>query len=116
MRSFTSMRTWSAAVLLSALPAGVLGGDTISTSGYSLCMNNASIQVTALDVTYNKNTRVINFNVAGSSAIEQNVTANLVVTAYGQEVYKNSFNPCDNDMPEMCPGLCCQSTLDASSS
>jgi spore coat protein U-like protein len=98
------MRAHSAAILLAALPTFVLGADTISTSGYSVCLDDANVQVTTLEATYNRNTRVLNFNVAGSSSKEQNVTATIVVSAYGQEVYNKSFSPCDNDMPEMCPG------------
>lgn len=91
------------ATLLSMLPAGVLGANVLSTTGYSLCMTNGTVQVDKLDVSYNKNTRVINFDVAGRSTVEQNVTAKLTVTAYGQEVYTRSFSPCDQGMDEMCP-------------
>lgn len=91
-------------VLLSALPAGVLGADILSTTGFSQCANNPSVKVTNLNVQYNKNTRVIDFDVAGFSKEAQKVKATLIVTAYGKEVYTDSFNPCDRGMPEMCPG------------
>lgn len=89
--------------LLSALPAGVLGGDILSTTGFSQCVNNPSVKVTKLNVQYNKNTRQINFDVAGISEQPQKVEATLLVTAYGKSVYTNTFNPCDKNMPEMCP-------------
>ena len=89
--------------LLSALPAGVLGGDILSTTGFSECVNNPSIKVTNLNVTYNKNTRQLDFDVAGISTEVQKVEAKLIVSAYGKEVYSDSFNPCDTGMPEMCP-------------
>ena len=57
-----------------------------------------------LDVTYDKTTRQILFDVAGESKEVQNVTATLIVSAYGREVYKNDFSPCDTGMVEMCPG------------
>ena len=67
-------------------------------------MNNPSVKVTKLDVTYNKNTRQLLFDVAGVSKTVQNVTANMIVSAYGKEVYSKTFTPCDTGMKEMCPG------------
>jgi hypothetical protein len=104
----TTMRSFGARslplLLLSALPAGVLGGDILSTDGFSTCIDNPSIKVTNLDVTYDKNTRKLNFNLAAVSNVEQKVKAELIVSAYGQQVYTDSFNPCDTGMPQMCPG------------
>ena len=90
--------------LLSALPAGVLGGDVLSTSGFSTCISNPSIKVNNLNVQYNKNTRQITFDVAGSSDAVQKVTGTMVVSAYGQQIYTKEFNPCSVGMTEMCPG------------
>ncbi|KXT18802.1 hypothetical protein AC579_8252 [Pseudocercospora musae] len=103
MRSSAGIRRLLPLCLLSALPASVLAGDVLSTDGYSLCSNDPDIQVQALDVSYNKNTRRITFDVAGSSASEQNVTLELEVSAYGKTVYTKDFNPCDENMTQMCP-------------
>ncbi|KAK8206181.1 DUF907 domain protein [Phyllosticta capitalensis] len=97
---------WSSLFLLgAALPAAVLAGDTISTNGFSTCMNNASIQVTKMDVTYNRKTNKVDFNVAGESTEQQNVTASIEVSAYGRVVYSKSFDPCDSDnyVEKLCP-------------
>ena len=92
-------------VLLSALPAGVLGGDVLETTGFSQCLSNPSVKVTKMNVQYNKNTRQLDFDVAGISSKVQKVKATLVVSAYGKTVYTDSFNPCDSSssMTEMCP-------------
>jgi len=103
MRSFAGLKPLSLAALLGCLPA-VLGGDVISTSGFSTCLDNSTIEVKNLDVSYNKNTRVINFNVAGESKKVQNVTASLVVSAYGRQVYTKEIKPCEEGLKEMCPG------------
>lgn len=93
-------------LLLSALPVGVLGGNILSTDGFSQCINDPSIKVTNLDVTYDKTTRKLLFDVAGVSDQVQKVKGKLIVSAYGQEIYTKDFNPCDagNAMPQMCPG------------
>ena len=90
--------------LLSALPAGVLSGNVLSTTGFSQCLNNPTIEVTNLNVTYNKDTRNLAFDVAGVSQEVQKVRGTLVVSAYGKTVYTKSFDPCGENMPEMCPG------------
>lgn len=92
-------------VLLSTLPARVLGGDILSTQGYSLCSSDPTIQVQALDVQYDRSTNQVVFNVAGSSSKSQKVKAKIVVTAYGRQVYEKSFNPCDSDtyVEQLCP-------------
>ncbi|EKG21158.1 hypothetical protein MPH_01514 [Macrophomina phaseolina MS6] len=58
-----------------------------------------------MDVTYNRNTNKVVFDVAGSSSKEQKVMASLSVSAYGKEVYSKSFNPCDEDnkVDQLCP-------------
>jgi len=66
-------------------------------------MSGGSVDVQKLDVSYDKDTRTISFDVAGASNKIQNVTGELVVTAYGKQVYKNSVIPCDLGMPQMCP-------------
>ncbi|OQO11638.1 hypothetical protein B0A48_03365 [Cryoendolithus antarcticus] len=103
MRSPGGIRSLGTAAILFGLSTTVFAANTLTSNGYSECLNNATIKATALDVTYDRDTRVVKFNVAGTSTIEQNVTANLVVTAYGRQVYQKSFSPCEQNMTEMCP-------------
>lgn len=106
MRPTTGMRALTAAALFSTLPLGVLGADVLTTNSFSTCLENSEIRVDKLDVSYNKNTRKITFDVAGESTTAQNVTAKLVVSAYGKQFYEKTFSPCDQGMKEMCPGMC----------
>ncbi|KAJ5475024.1 hypothetical protein N7539_008090 [Penicillium diatomitis] len=90
---------------LGALVPQALADDTLSTKGFSLCMKDSDIAVQKLDVSYSKSTRKVVFDVAGSSAKEQYVTASLVVTAYGHEIYTRTFDPCGTDIhvDQLCP-------------
>lgn len=90
--------------LLCTLPVSVLGSDFLSTNGYSSCLKDSTVKVSTFDVSYNKNTRVLSFDVAGESTTVQKVTANLIVSAYGKQIYTHSFNPCEAGMTELCPG------------
>jgi hypothetical protein len=101
------MRALTAAALFSSLPAGVFGADVLTTSSFSTCLDDSVIDVKALDVSYDKNSHLLTFNVDGESKTAQNVTAKIVVTAYGKEVYTKTFSPCEQGMKEMCPGMRC---------
>ncbi len=92
--------------LLAALPSGVIGGNVLSTDGFSQCANNPTVKVQTLNVQYDRTTRQLVFDIAGVSTEVQKVEAELVVSAYGKTVYTKSFNPCDTGMKEMCPRKC----------
>ncbi|KAJ5298694.1 ATP-dependent RNA helicase dbp3 [Penicillium atrosanguineum] len=83
----------------------VLAADTLSTDGFGLCMTDSDITVTNLDVTYTRSTKEVVFDLAGTNSKEQNVTANLKVTAYGNTIYTKTFNPCGSDVhvAKLCP-------------
>ncbi|KAL8655818.1 MAG: hypothetical protein Q9210_000659 [Variospora velana] len=92
-------------LVLSALPVRVLCADILKTSGFTSCLDSSDIRVTNLDVEYDRSKGSVKFDVAGTSAKVQNVTASLTVSAYGKEVYTKDFNPCDEDsrVSQLCP-------------
>ncbi|KAI0889140.1 TRP-domain-containing protein [Annulohypoxylon maeteangense] len=94
-----------AAILATALTSGVLGDDLLVTSGFTNCEDGSAITVQKADISYNNADKTVVFDVAGTSNKQQNVTATLSVTAYGQDVYTNSFNPCESGtyVEQLCP-------------
>ena len=91
---------------LAILPA-VLGSDILRTNGFSNCNSGSStLKVDNVDISFDKSTNKIDFDVSGTSSMEQFVTADLIVTAYGVKVYNNSFDPCADDtkVDQLCPG------------
>jgi hypothetical protein len=92
-------------LLLGALPVGVFGAQILKTDGFSSCGTNSDIQVQKLDISYDNSDKKVVFDVAGTSAKSQKVMAKLTVFAYGQEVYKKEFNPCDDStkVDQLCP-------------
>ncbi|KAF2218549.1 hypothetical protein BDZ85DRAFT_245030 [Elsinoe ampelina] len=105
MRCTRASRLTLPVFLLTALPVGVIAGDVLSTNGFTVCSDNPSIQVNKLNIQFDKSSRKVTFDVGGTNAQEQNVTASIIATAYGREVYKQSFNPCDaaNFVSQLCP-------------
>ena len=101
------MRTAPTVLAALALLREAFAADIISTSGFSSCGNSdASIQVQNLDISFDRSTNKLTFNVAGHSDVEQDVTASLIVTAYGVSVYNQTFDPCaeDTKVDQLCPG------------
>lgn len=98
---------WGAMLLFGTLSAQVLGADILQTNGFSSCLDNPVVQVQKMDIQFNKETNKLDFDVAGTNTKTQNVTASMLVTAYGKEVYHKDFNPCDPDsyVAQLCPGM-----------
>lgn len=95
------------ALAAAVLAKGVLAEDILQTVGFTNCNPDSNITVEKVDITYNNNNKTVTFDVLGSSTKEQKVIAVLNVTAYGQNVYSNTFNPCDNStfVEQLCPGI-----------
>lgn len=97
---------WATAVL--ALCAGrVVADNILSTSGFTTCHADSTIIVQKVNISYNNDNKTVTFDVAGTSTRVQNVTAVLNVTAYGTQIYSNTFNPCSPStfVTQLCPGM-----------
>ncbi|KAK9794532.1 hypothetical protein AB5N19_00349 [Seiridium cardinale] len=94
-----------AAALATTFAVGVLGDNILTTSSFSNCNTTSAIKVNNVDISYNQNDKSVTFDVSGTSNKVQNVSATLKVTAYGQDVYSNSFNPCATAtyVDQLCP-------------
>ena len=112
-----TMRSWQyfhhriiRTLVIGALPAAVLGSDILKTNGFTACINSPSITVNKLDIQYDRAAAAVTFNVGGASSQVQNVTASLTVTAYGNQVYKKDFDPCEDatKVDQLCPGKLCR--------
>ncbi|EGY18433.1 DUF907 domain-containing protein [Verticillium dahliae VdLs.17] len=94
-------------LLLAATLINTAAADEIlSTVGFTTCgPSNADVKVNKADITYNNADKTVVFDVSGTSTKVQNVTAELKVTAYGNEIYSNKFDPCDSStfVEQLCP-------------
>lgn len=96
---------YAALFLLGNLATAVRANDILSSSGFTNCLDSSTITVNRADVQFDRSSGTVDFDVSGSSSKEQKVTASLVVTAYGKEVYQKDFDPCDEDskVDQLCP-------------
>lgn len=97
----------TAALAAVALTRGAVAEDILKTVGFSTCNVDSTITVQRVDISYNNDNKTVIFDVAGTNTLVQNVTAVLNVTAYGQQIYSNSFDPCDaaTFVEQLCPGM-----------
>ncbi|RMZ80937.1 hypothetical protein DV737_g2785, partial [Chaetothyriales sp. CBS 132003] len=89
----------------SLLAAPAIAADILKTSGFTDCGGDSTINVDQVDISFDRSNDTVTFDVSGTSTKEQNVTADLIVTAYGIEVYSKSFDPCDEStkVDQLCP-------------
>ncbi|KAG5925666.1 hypothetical protein E4U42_004065 [Claviceps africana] len=104
----TSWRGWrmtTGMAFLGLMVAQVMGDQVLRTNGFSDCGSDRSINMDKINIVYNNEKKTVSFDLAGSSTKERNVTAVLNVSAYGNTVYSNSFNPCDKAtyFERLCP-------------
>lgn len=87
------------------LLSGALAADILKTNGFSNCITNSQINVNNVDISFDRSSNQITFDVSGTSDETQDVTATLIVTAYGVQVYNNTFDPCaaDTKVEQLCP-------------
>ncbi|KAI1083607.1 TRP-domain-containing protein [Whalleya microplaca] len=103
-----SSSRWSvrrAAILATAFATGVLSNNVLVTTGFTNCDADSAIKVQKVDIQYNNDDKTMTFDVVGTSEKQQNVTATLSVSAYGEDVYTSSFNPCNETsfIEDLCP-------------
>ncbi|MCJ1310822.1 hypothetical protein MMC25_004489 [Agyrium rufum] len=104
LRSSCARRV-AAASFIAALSTVSLADDVLSSNGFTNCLSNAAITVNNANIQYVKSTGFLTFDVSGTSEKTQNVKATLIVSAYGKQVYSNSFDPCGTNphVAELCP-------------
>ncbi|RMZ83026.1 hypothetical protein DV738_g1378, partial [Chaetothyriales sp. CBS 135597] len=69
------------------------------------CGGDSTIIVNKADISFDRSNNTVIFDVSGTSTKQQKVTAELIITAYGVQVYNKSFDPCSNDtkIDQLCP-------------
>ncbi|BFZ58369.1 hypothetical protein PYCC9005_005431 [Savitreella phatthalungensis] len=93
--------------ILAMSPMAVLASDIISADSFTPCANasaaNTPMTVKAFSFRFNRDNSSISFSVTGYSNVTANVTAVIKVSAYGISALEKTLNPCDYDIPKLCP-------------
>lgn len=104
-RSRAPWVVWKGLVVLGALASRAHASQTLSTEGFAVCGSDLSVEVDRINLSYDHDNNKVTFDIAASSSAVQNVTATVNVTAYGNQVYTNTFNPCEQGslVQALCP-------------
>ncbi|PPJ60860.1 hypothetical protein CBER1_07211 [Cercospora berteroae] len=108
-RSFASI----ASALLAVTPFVHAQERMLTSTSLNPCQADSKFSATLFDVIFTPHNRSLAFDVVGVSSITGNVTIELVVLAYGLQVYKTTINPCDSDLQGLCPMNAGQITLNS---
>lgn len=76
--------------------------DVLTSNGYQICHDGSGLQVSKFVAKYERYSRVLSYDIGVSSKTPQNVTALLKMQIYGQEIYHQSFSPCDESTTQSC--------------
>lgn len=92
-------------IAVACLVRTAAGQSLLETNGFTTCVDDSTITVDKVDIKYNNDNKTVVFDIAGSSAKDQNVTAELEVMAYGNSLFNQKFNPCDPGtfVERLCP-------------
>lgn len=66
-------------------------------------MDNSNFSASLFQITFTPDNKTLAININGISSISGNVTAEIVVTAYGFQALKEQLNPCDLHLDGLCP-------------
>ncbi|KAF2767910.1 TRP-domain-containing protein [Teratosphaeria nubilosa] len=67
------------------------------------CQANSNFSATQFDVVLTPQNESLSFSINGVSTISGNITIDLLVYAYGLQVYQTTINPCTSDFSGLCP-------------
>ena len=102
--------------LLAFAPAASYAATTermLTSTSLNPCQSDSKFSATLFDVIFTPQNRSLAFDIVGVSSIVGNVTIELLVLAYGLQVYKTTINPCDSDLQGLCPMNAGQITLNS---
>ena len=110
--SSSSSPSWAFVLvfLLSLLPL-VSSERFIESKSLNPCQKHSKFSASLFNVVFTPENRTVHIDVVGVSAIAGNITAEIEVIAYGYRVLRQSFNPCNVDLPGLCPMSTGQFTL-----
>lgn len=75
----------------------------LKTTSLNTCQSNSSFTASLFNVVFTPDNGSVAFDIVGVSSISGNVSFGLEVKAYGISIYKQTLNPCELNLPGMCP-------------
>lgn len=75
----------------------------IESKSLNPCQDNSNFTASLFNVVFTPDNNTLAFDVVGVSSIQGNVTAELMVIAYGFTALKQTLDPCTMNLDGLCP-------------
>jgi hypothetical protein len=75
----------------------------IESQSLNPCQDNSSFTASLFNVVFTPDNNTLAFDVVGVSSIQGNVTAEIMVIAYGFTAVKQTLDPCTMNLDGLCP-------------
>lgn len=96
-------RPFAALATLVALVSPVLAEHILQTNSLNACQENSGFSASLFKVIFTPNNRTVNVDIVAVSSIEGHVEFDVQFLAYGLEVIRQTVNPCEIELPGLCP-------------
>ncbi|KAK9370324.1 hypothetical protein V1509DRAFT_560856 [Lipomyces kononenkoae] len=87
---------------LVSLPA-ISATRLIKSTSLQTCIDNSDFSASLFNLIFTPDNATLSIDIVAVSSLNGNITASLVVDAYGLTVVTETLNPCDLGMDQLCP-------------
>jgi hypothetical protein len=96
-----------------AFTASTSAERIITSASLNSCQEQSNFTATLFNVAFTPDNNTLAVDLIGVSSITGNITAQLQIIAYGFTVVNDTINPCDENLPGLCPMSAGQISLPA---
>ncbi|KAJ4287498.1 putative flavin carrier protein 3 [Collariella sp. IMI 366227] len=75
----------------------------LRSNALAACQENSGFTASLFDVVFTPDNLTANVNILATSSVEGYVVFDIIILAYGYEAIHTTFNPCDSNLPGLCP-------------
>lgn len=90
-------------LLISSCPNLVDGARFLKSSALLSCMDNSQFTASKFDVGLYPDNKTVTFDISAISTIEDKITANIQVIAYGIKIVDEKIDACKLNLKQLCP-------------
>lgn len=91
-------------LLVALINTPVIGAERlIQSKALTLCQETSNFTATYFNVVYTPDNNTLRISFDGVSSISGKIEATIVLDAYGYNAMEKTINPCDLNLPGLCP-------------
>ncbi|UNI19498.1 Putative flavin carrier protein 3 [Purpureocillium takamizusanense] len=103
MTSFTMGLPSMLVLVLSTFLSSVTAERLLMSNSLNACQQDSSFKASLFNVVYTPSNNSANIQIIATSSIQGKVLFDLAISAYGYQVLRRTLNPCEMNLPGLCP-------------